>query len=385
MMRDSILRGLEPVKSPLKRINLPQFIWLSEVKAPTESNHLVKGFLYRNTLAVIYGESNSGKTFFALDFALHIAQGRFWRGMRTAKGLVIYVAGEGAHSVLNRLRAYVQHIAPESSGAPFAVLPTAVNLLTAGDVSELIKAIRAAEDEAGDTAVLIVVDTLARAMAGGSENDSADMGNLVRAADQLREAFGASVLFVHHSGKDQSKGARGHSSLRAAIDTEIEVCGLKGTRTAHVTKQRDFGTCMNYPFDLEPVTLGQDADGDPITSCIVRHRDDVPTERRDRLTDTERKGLDTLREAIRSHGNFPPIEILQRNNLSAGQKVVECEKWREIFYRWRTSPDDTLEAKKKAFQRVRDKLGLSRKIQTDAGYYWLLDLPGQPGHNGTPQ
>ena len=30
------------------------------------------------------------------------------------------------------------------------------------------------------------------------------------------------VLLVHHTGKDAAKGARGHSSLRAAIDTEID-------------------------------------------------------------------------------------------------------------------------------------------------------------------
>ncbi|MEI2422068.1 AAA family ATPase, partial [Arthrospira platensis SPKY2] len=100
-----------------------------------------------------------------------------------------------------------------------------------------------------------MIDTLARSMAGGSENDSEDMGNLVRAADRLREEFGATVLFIHHSGKDATRGARGHSSLRAAVDTEIEVAGLEGTRTARVTKQRDFGTGEAFSFDLEAVTL----------------------------------------------------------------------------------------------------------------------------------
>ena len=30
-------------------------------------------------------------------------------------------------------------------------------------------------------------------------------------------------MLVHHTGKDTAKGARGHSLLRAATDTEIEV------------------------------------------------------------------------------------------------------------------------------------------------------------------
>ena len=362
---------------------LPPLIWLADVKRATGADYLVKGILGRNTLAVIFGESNSGKTFFALDLSLHVARGESWRGLRVNRGLVLYVAGEGSHSVLNRLAAYRQHVAPEAGGAPFAVLPTAVNLLAAGDLIELVDAIRAAEDEAGATAALIVIDTLARAMAGGSENDAEDMGKLVRAADLLRETFGATVLFVHHSGKDQSRGARGHSSLRAAIDTEIEVNGLEGTRTARVTKQRDFGTGEGYPFDLEAVTLGHDQDGDPITSCVVRHRDDSPGERRERLTDTERKGLETLREAIKAHGIYPPSEVFQRNRFSGGVKVVQEEFWRDIYYRRRTSPNDSPEARKKAFQRVRDKLQLSRLMQADEGYYWLIDIPGQPGQGGT--
>lgn len=359
----------------------PALIWLDEVKAATGADYLVKGVLGRNTLAVIYGESNSGKTFFALDLALHVARGEAWRGLRVNGGLVLYVAGEGAHSVLNRLSAYREHVC--SDGAPFAVLPTAVNLLRDADVDELAGAIRAAKAKSGQRVALIVIDTLARSMAGGSENDSQDMGNLVRAADRLREEFGATVLFIHHSGKDATRGARGHSSLRAAVDTEIEVAGLEGTRTARVTKQRDFGTGEAFAFDLEAVTLGEDQDGDPITSCIVRHRDDVAGERRDRLTDTERKGLETLREAIKAHGEYPSSEVFARNKFSGGTKVVQEEFWRDIWYRRRTSPTDSPEARKKAFQRVRDKLQLSRLMQADAGFYWLLDQPGQPGHSGT--
>ena len=364
---------------------LPALIWLCDVQAATGADYLIKGILGRNTLAVIFGQSNSGKTFFALDLALHVARGESWRGLRVNRGLVLYVAGEGSHSVLNRLTAFRQHVAPEAGGAPFAVLPAAVNLLSRADLADLVDVLRAAEAEAGETVALIIVDTLARAMAGGSENDSEDMGNLVRAADLLRETFGATVLFVHHSGKDESKGARGHSSLRAAVDTEIEVSGLQGVRTAKVTKQRDFGTGDSYAFDLEAVTLGQDQDGDPITSCIVRHRDDVAGEKPDRITPAVRMALDTLREAIKAHGEYPPKEVIHRNKFPGGQKVVQEEFWRDIFYRRRTSPTDSQEAKKKAFQRVRDKLQMSRLMEADAGYYWLLDLPGQPGHIGTPQ
>ena len=368
---------------------LPELIWLSDVRTAADTAYLVKGLLGSKTLAVIYGESNSGKTFFALDLALHVAQGRAWRDIRTTNGLVIYVAGEGAHSVLNRLSAYMQHVAPEASGAPLAVLPTAVDFLMASEIDELTGAIQQAEHQAGETAALIVVDTLARSMAGGSENDAGDMGNLVRAADELRQKFGATVLFIHHSGKDATRGARGHSSLRAAIDTEIEVTGLEGVRVARVTKQRDFPVGEAYAFELVTVALGMDQDGDPITSCVVRPADvpatvtGGPGQRG--LGQSDRQALDTLREAIKAHGEHPPTEIFKRNTMGSGIKVVQESHWREIFKRRRSSPTDTPDAVRKAFSRSRNKLQAVGRIQADDGYFWLLQPHGQIGQNGTCQ
>ena len=66
---------------------------------------------------------------------------------------------------------------------------------------------------------LIVVDTLARAMAGGNENAPDDMGKLLNNVEALRQGTDAFVLLIHHTGKDEAKGARGHSSLKGAADT----------------------------------------------------------------------------------------------------------------------------------------------------------------------
>ena len=67
---------------------------------------------------------------------------------------------------------------------------------------------------------LVVIDTLARAMTG-NENAPEDMGRFVAACGRIREACEGHVLIVHHCGKDQARGARGHSSLRAATDVEL--------------------------------------------------------------------------------------------------------------------------------------------------------------------
>ena len=123
---------------------------------------------------------------------------------------------------------------------------------------------------------LIIVDTVARVMGGANENASEDMARLVAAGDRIRHETGAHVLFIHHSGKDTSKGARGHSSLRAAVDTEVEVTAddVARTHTAKITKQRDLPSKgERIAARLVSVALGVDQWGGSITACAVEPAD----------------------------------------------------------------------------------------------------------------
>ena len=130
-----------------------------------------------------------------------------------------------------------------------------------------------ASDESGMPCRLVIIDTLSRAMAGGDENSGKDMTGAVKQIDAIRAATGAHVCVVHHCGKDEARGARGHSSLRAAMDTEIEISRPEGETitTVRVTKQRDLPTVEPMPFSLKTAVLGIDRRGKPITSCTVHH------------------------------------------------------------------------------------------------------------------
>jgi RecA-family ATPase len=232
----------------------------------------VRDLLLAASLFVVFGESNSGKTFWLLDLCLAIAAGRPWCGRITRKGLVIYVAGEGASSVRMRVTAYrMAH--PEVTGLPFAIVPFAVDFLSVESVTTLINTLRAAESECGEKAVLIVIDTFARSIPGGNENDAQDVGVAVTAADRIRAEMDCCVGFVHHAGKDPTKGARGSSALRAAVDTEILIDAQNNHHTATVTKQRDLMAGQAMPFELVPQTVGHHDDGTDITSCVVKQVD----------------------------------------------------------------------------------------------------------------
>jgi hypothetical protein len=85
----------------------------------------------------------------------------------------------------------------------------------------------------------------------------------------VAEKTGTFVLVVHHSGKDSKKGARGHSSLRAAVDTELEVKAEGETQILKVTKSRDGLTGKEYAYKREVIVVGTDADLEDVTSCVA--------------------------------------------------------------------------------------------------------------------
>lgn len=248
--------------------------WFDDIEPSLVDAYLVKGLLSSGAMSVIYGPSNSGKTFFALDLAYHIAIGAPWRGRRVVQASVLYLAAEGGTGVLNRISALKRRHGV--CDVPMAVKRAGMDLLhdqaDLQHIAELSAQVKARNPQAP---LLIVIDTLSRIMAGGDENSAADMTALIRNVDGIRELTGAHIVLVHHTGKDTAKGARGHSSLRAATDTEIEVANDNGARAAMVTKQRDYQGGETFAFNLESISLGFDQDGDEVTSCVVVETDET--------------------------------------------------------------------------------------------------------------
>ena len=70
---------------------------------------------------------------------------------------------------------------------------------------------------------LIVLDTLARNFGGGNENDTKDMNQFVTNVDAVRQAWGCTVLVVHHTGHNSTDRGRGSSALKAALDSEYQL------------------------------------------------------------------------------------------------------------------------------------------------------------------
>jgi putative DNA primase/helicase len=244
---------------------------LPDAFSPTDE--LVQGVLTAEGGSVLYGDSNSGKTFFTIDMAAAVARGADWMGKKTEQGMVIYLAAESPASVRSRLQAYQRHHGVKVPN--FAIVQSPIDLFDGdADTDAVIQLVRQLEQQRGQRARLIVGDTLARLSAGANENAAQDMGLVVRRFDRIRTECKAHFLLVHHSGKAAAAGARGWSGIRAAVDTEIEVTDSPAGRCAEITKQRDLSTKgERIGFRLDTVHLGVTKWGTPATSCVVQPND----------------------------------------------------------------------------------------------------------------
>ena len=260
--------------------NLPALAWR------------VRGVLPAVGLAGLYGPSASGKSFLALDMAAAIAEGRRWFDCRVQAAPVVYAALEGEGGFKLRVAAWEAHTGRALPDGLAMVLQP-FKLTEPQDVQDLAAVVPAG--------AVLFLDTLNRAAPTADENSSKDMGEILEAAKRLQSLTGGLVVLVHHTGKDATKGLRGHSSLFAALDAAVEVSRDGERREWKVAKSKDGQDGDAHPFKLQIETLGTDDHGDVISSCVVV-RDTAPQEVRAKLSggSNQRLILDALRPLFKT-------------------------------------------------------------------------------------
>lgn len=220
----------------------------------------LKGIFPETGIGAIYGPSASGKSFLGLDLGISIALGDAWFGHRSYAAQVTYIMLEGEGALRNRVEAWEKH---NQKKVPlgFRAIAQPFELADSTQVEELGALV--------PSGGVIIIDTLNRAAPGLDENSSQDMGLILAGMKRLQEITRGLVLIVHHTGKDASKGLRGHSSLFAALDGVIEVERSATSRSWSAAKVKDGEDGQQVPFKLNVIDLGTDSDGDPIVSCAA--------------------------------------------------------------------------------------------------------------------
>jgi hypothetical protein len=362
---------------PIRTGGTVQIEWAEEVQSQLSSLWLIKRTLPQEGLALIYGHPGSGKSFLAIDLAMHVALGWDWNGLRTNRGVVVYVAAEGQRGLRNRIIAFREHH-KLTGPIPLALVPTPLDLYdSAIDRAALRDAVGQATRRYGDRPALIVIDTLSKTIGAGKENTD-DLAVYVANCGALATEFGCCVMPVHHRPKDsESVEPRGHGSLKGGVDTVILVEATKPKR-ARITKQKDDEERELLLFDLQPVELGQDDDGDPVTSCVVVPTLDVVAEssplarKLATLAPNYRVVLDQLGKAISAEGVPPPSDIPPDLLGNWVGKVVDLAFFSDrSVAALQTATDSKPDSARRTFDRARQKLQALGLIGVWENWAWI--------------
>jgi hypothetical protein len=231
---------------------------MSDMQHRHTPNWLIRDLAFEQQIILCFAPPQSFKSFLVHALASMLAHGMEWQGRLLKPRRVIYVAGEGFPMFYFRRLAWFKHhgLPPEDDG--LEVVDCAVDLTNPADVATFIVEMQRDCDGLG----LIIFDTLSTCSAGHNESDSAVMTLVIEHAKLIARSLNSAVMFVHHPGKDASKGSRGHSSLLGNIDAEwiIERHGMTCTLT--VTKQKDGENGLKFYFQAHRIPLGlYDEDG----------------------------------------------------------------------------------------------------------------------------
>ena len=344
-------RSKQPAPEP------PSFVRLDEYPLDFSSKGVIGGLLAHGSMSVLYGASNGGKTFVAVDIACRVAAGEPWHGLPVSQGTVVYVAAENAQSIATRCKAWEIH--HDRQDLPLYIVPPHIDLFDeAGSTDALIEGIK----QLPEPVTLIVIDTLARCMGAGDENAAADIGLLVQHVDKLRSALGCHVLVVHHTGKNEANGARGSSALRAATDTELECADFVLT----VRKQRDTAGGESYAFSKETVTV-PDFNGYTRETIVLSSADAPPVGKKStdaKLPSGAQNVLAAIIETMNQSGMpAPGHEEMNGTNVVCTLKAAQTR-----FYA--TSSLETDGAKRMAFNRGIERLQAAKRVKIWTSYVW---------------
>ncbi|MCT9515790.1 AAA family ATPase [Acinetobacter baumannii] len=301
---------------------LPFFLTSADLKKLSPQTWLVKNIIPETGFGIIYGKSGTYKSFLTIDLLAHIANGRTWFGNNTKQKPVIYIPLEGKSGISKRIEAWKIH---NHSNDQIISIFENINFKDKNNIEYLIEKIKDARLDGG----VICIDTLAQAGGDMDENSSKDMGNMIKTFQYIQQELGGIVLVVHHTGKDDSKGMRGHSSLYASLDFALE-CTAHGNLSAQfkIAKSKDSESDKGYTFKMSVINLGYDEDGELITSLAVNPEPiiDIPTSK------TRVKNIDRVLMAISENPTFTQIELSRLLDIEKGNMSKHISDLKEIGY-----------------------------------------------------
>ncbi|MFA5952757.1 MAG: AAA family ATPase [Hyphomicrobium sp.] len=266
-----------------------------DVETP-EKPWLIKNILARRETSAWIAPPGAMKSALLAQAAICVGAGLDWHGYRN-KGAagVVYFAIERADLVKKRLRAHRRILG--LVGTPICVSSATIDLTKPDAFKKVIDTIADAKTIVGVDIGMVIIDTFAKliAAAAGDENSAKDQGAVFANVQRVKNHTGVHVALIGHTGKDESRGARGSNALLGDVDVMVTISG-DDIKTATVTKANDAPEGPLFSFKSEIFDFGIDEDGDPITVNVVSSEtvSETAVKRRDKWP----KGLKLVRDSV---------------------------------------------------------------------------------------
>jgi hypothetical protein len=343
------------------------------------SEYLVKNLLPAQGFGYVAGPSGSYKTFLVLDWCMALAQGRSILDHRSRPCGVVYVAAEAPNGVRKRVEAW--RLRNPGEGLPFELIAQAPDLREPKQIEDLAAELRIAADEMGARGHrlgLVVIDTLAASMPGGDENAGMDVSAVLSSIAWLGVELSAFILIVSHTGKDQTRGLRGWSGQFAGADCVIMLTRDEesGLRTGKVTKLKDGEDGQRFALRLERVVLGEDEDGDEVSSAVVVYEDapDVSMKPRKQraLNPGERIVLAAVAH-VTDHGPTQSIPMTILGTKSWMKAVTRADVRARAMASGFADPDTKPDTVRQQFFRALQGIVGTGKVRVEGDLIWLLE------------
>jgi hypothetical protein len=338
-----------------------------EMLALPEAGFAVEGVIVHRGKNVMFGASNTFKSFHAVDLGCSVSTGRSYHGKAVKKMKVFYAANEGAIGIgRKRIAAWMAyHQIPQADRRNIFLIRDETILPDAASRNNLIAGIRLLVEPGED--FFIIFDIHRGTMNAPDKDDDAADAWIKGAEILIKE--GATTLSIAHSPYSDDARARGSSHQWGSWDGRLQSEGDKEKRTSvlKVDRFKDHESCGQFGFTLDE----QEVEEHPGEFSLVPRLDGDVTQRKDKLKKlpkTADHALSALKYALTEVGAIPPA----CNHIPANTKCVTVQQWREYSY-MRSGADKT-DTKLKSFVRGCEYLSSEsggKTVEIWGAYAWL--------------
>lgn len=333
-------------------------------KAP---DFLINDILETDTHGVMFGASQSFKSFNALSIAFSICTGAPFMGHDVYRtGKVVYVCGEGMGALSRRFKA--MRLTNGDFNGNLLVVDGAIDIDVTNQMVNFEKALKQLQP------ALVIFDTFSALATNTDESDNPEVAKVLKLVKETCSNGLTTSIIVHHTGKDATKGARGASAFTANVDFsyQLERTNNPMQTTMSCIKNKDGEPFSGIVMTAEVIPLDIiRQDGKEATSLVLRLSDDSEKAKAKtrELTKLQQTMLTEMMRVIEEKGIQPPNGVLERfpdSQYNVPKKVIDEQTLKHDIHKIITSSNKTT-----SFRQTTEALIAAKKLGFYDGFYWI--------------